>query len=486
MSDGIKDTKKDYKLENGIKTGKYYPNNGRMVYAKPEEEVKVTSTVLKDFYVIDNGVRRDIYYFEFENGVKSKGTYNKVVNDLMYHTLNGTGNIGKDFISSIIFHNHDRVKYEINGGYTRLDDIEVYEPTKLEKANIETNIIQFISNNFSTELKVAFKLLLILPFHWIIKTDPNTVNRGLVKGLSLYGVANAGKSLICLIVLNIFNSELITTPNSYSTVAGFKNDIVNHVGIILADDCNDLFNKDNSKRMDDLNKNIINTEVPSKTMSDGETVNHDSYSSTPVYTSNDQPDFKTATLDRIDVINVLESRDIPVFKFGENKHLLLKLGKILAYTFKMNYKDIVETGDSLKASNLLLERAPLDFTDIIEAECNINPKTDYIPLNILFRQYINKKSNFELSDANIEDEIKKVIKNEKFYYESRKDDEGFLINRSEFFKFFRDLTDDSGRDLKGELKTLKMKRTTRRNNGKVENVHLIRYNDLLNWLKITD
>lgn len=469
---------------NGVRLGKYYITQFGMEYEKKGEAIKVASTPLEDFKIINNGVRSDIYEFEFKGRPKYRGTYKEILNQLVPQVLSGIGNIGKDFVSDIIFHNHERVEYEQNGGYVSIDDIKDYELSEERIQKIQKFIVDYISENFSEEILVAFKLLLLFPFHYIIKEDGNVNHRGLVKGLSMYGVAGAGKSLISLLVLNMFNKELIKSVNTYSTVAGLTNDIVHHVGMIVADDCNDLFLKD-PVRMDDLNKNIVNTEVPSKTKSDGETVTHDKYTSTPVYTSNDKPDFKVATLERIDVIHCLHPVKPPLFKLKAGKRMLLEFGLVVANTFKKNYQDIVDTEDSVKASNLLLERLPFDTTRIIEAERSTTPSEDLLPLNILFKQYIQNNIGVELNRYNFDKAIR-VIRESKYYYKDNKDETAFYINIQQFYNFLRQITDDTSRDFRKEVNELDMKKTTLRKAGKIISAFTIKWQDLENWIVLDE
>lgn len=471
-----------------LNTGKYINHFGKLGYVKKDGDktifIHIGDYELLDFYIINNGVESNRYEFIFK-GATIKGTYEEVLEEIVPNYINGKRGIAKDFISDIIAKNSHKIKREINGGYGTLDDIKEVELKPNDLTNIQKRVVDYMVQEFTPEMLGAFRLLILMPFHWILKNDPVVNKKSFIKGLSNYGWRDRGKTFIVNFVLNMFRNEIIDFigEEGYKTLAGFYGGLKENMGIFLVDDCNKILNENQEALTD-----IING-IPRKTLirqgtEGGKAPTNDPFYATPVFTSNNQPNFNQANLLRVDVIyfsNLFKPRKEDKFNLKIGKKLLLKLGALISMSFKNNYEAIIECDEPLEASNIILNGIDgLDFTDIINTDFEIVENLDDTPINIKVRNDIENRIGDLLNYNNLEDYTYKF--NWILKYDRNKG--VFYTQLKKFYNYLEQVTSDTSRDFEEAVKNLPMKSTTTRVNGKAIRTYAISERDFYNWLDI--
>lgn len=469
-----------------LNTGKYINYFDKLGYVKKDGDksifVHIGDYELKDFYIINNGVDSNRYEFIFK-GATIKGTYEEVIDEIVPNYINGKRGIAKDFVSDIIARNSHKIKREINGGYGTLNDIKEVELKPNDLNNIQKRVIKYMEDNFTSEMLGAFRLLILLPFHWILKNDPDLNKKEFIKGLCLYGWGNRGKTFIVNFVLNMFRKEIIDLlgEEGFKTLAGFYGGLKENMGIFLVDDCNKILNE-NKETLCDIINGIPRKTIIRQGTEGGKKITNDKFFSTPVFTSNNQPQFNQSNLMRLDVIHCIDLfKPDENFKLSRGKQLLYKLGSLIAMSFKNNYEAIIDSNDPLIASNIILNGIDgLDFTNIINTPFETVKDMDDTPINIMVRNDIENKIGESLKYENLEDYTYKF----KWILKYDREKGIYCIQLKPFYNYLEQITGDTSKDFKEAVKDLPMKPKTIRINGKPITTKAISERDLYNWLDI--
>lgn len=469
-----------------INSGKYINQNGKIGYVTKKDGksifIQIGSYPLVDFNIIDNGIEKNQYELRFRGLPAFKGNFEGLKKQLTPNIITNKQRIAHDFLSDLIIKNPTKIKKQIDGGYGSLEDISDVNLNDNDINNIQKHIVDYMAYNFSDEMITAFRLLIMLPFHWILKTDVDVNDKHFIKGIALYGWKDCGKTFIVNFVLNMFKQEKIkfVGEEGYKTFAGFYGGLRQNVGIFLVDDCNSLLNK-YPIDFNDIINGIPRHKISKQGTEGGGAITDDNYASTPVFTSNNKPPFNKSNLARLDVIHMTRTYN-PKKKFllSKGKNLLLKFGQLIAMSFKTNYEEIRKCNTPIEASNIILEFLPLNMKKILNADIKTVDNMQDLPINLIVKQNIEETINKELYYNTLSDYIH--LFNWLLKYNS---DTGlFQIDLNDFYSYLEEITHDTSRNFQEEVNGIIFKKSTMRVGKKTINTHSVSETDLLDWLGV--
>ena len=489
--EGLLDLSKYFHEDNTIdtkygkaKSGKYINQDGKLGYVKKADGrymfIQVGAYQLEDFWKINNGIEVMQYEVKFKGLPPFKGNLEGLRKQLVPNILTNKNRMANDFLSDLIIKNPNRVRTELNGGYGTLEDIVPAELSEKELNNIQKHVVDYMEMHFTPEMKNAFRLLIMLPFHWILKNDVDVNDKHFIKGVALYGWRDCGKTFIVNYVANMFSKQKIKFigVDSFKTYAGFYGALRENVGILLVDECNYLLNKW-QKEFNDIINAIPQQKVPKQGTEGGGAITNDNYTSTPVFTSNNNPNFNKSNLARIDVIHMTKQYD-PNKKFllSKGKNLLLKFGDLIATAFKENYEEIKKCKTPIEASNIILEALPLDMSNILEQRFYTESDEKDLPINLQLKRSIEEKIKRELYYGILEE----YAFNFDWILRYSSENNMYHINLRKFYNYLEEVTGDTSRNFKEEILDLPLKKSSMRLNGKTLNTYTIKDNELMDWL----